>query len=89
MMGHFEYKWTPEISGTCKVFANFLGSESYWKSSVETALCVDAQAAPSPTATPLTQDTINTSVMTYIIVAAIAIIIAIAIVGLLILRKKT
>jgi hypothetical protein len=48
----------------------------------------EASATPIPTATPLTLEAINTSVMTYIIFAAIAIIIAIAIATLLSFRKR-
>jgi hypothetical protein len=83
--GTYSYMFTPEVPGKYTVIATFAGSESYWPSYTETAIGVDeapaAPAAPEPAA-PLPPYEM------YTIGAAIAIIIAVAIVGLMILRKK-
>jgi hypothetical protein len=75
-------------AGQYRIVATFAGSEGYFKSSAETGLLMGAAATPVPTASPVSFDAINNSVMTYTLAAAIAIIIAIALVGLMILRKK-
>jgi outer membrane protein assembly factor BamB len=83
--GTFSYQWTPEVPGKYTVIATFAGSESYYASYAETAIGVDeapaAPAAPEPAA-PLPP------YETYTIGAAIAIIIAVAIATILILRKR-
>ncbi len=83
--GVFGFQWTPPGRGTYKIAAVFPGSESYAASYAETYIGVDAVAS---TETGVTSDTINNTVMTDVIIAAVAIILAIAIVGILILRKK-
>jgi hypothetical protein len=83
--GSFSYMWTPEVPGKYTVIATFAGSESYWPSYAETAIGVsEASPAtpPPPAAAPLPPFDM------YIIAATIAIIIAVAIVGLMILRRK-
>jgi outer membrane protein assembly factor BamB len=82
IMGHYEYMWTPPAEGAYKVLATFDGSESYWGSSAQTALGVSEASPASGSAETLPPYEMIT------IGAAIAIIIAIAIVGLMILRKK-
>jgi hypothetical protein len=83
IMGHYEYTWTPPAQDTYKILATFEGSESYWSSSGQTGLSVGA-ALPTPAAPQAAPD--NTPL--YILGATVAIIIAIAIVGMLILRKR-
>lgn len=82
--GNFNYVWDPDIEGLYTVTATFGGSESYWPSKAHTAFVVsdlEATASPYPEiALPPTE--------MYFVGSTIAIIIAIAIVGLLILRKK-
>jgi hypothetical protein len=70
------------------IIATFAGSAGYGSSSAETGLQMDAAAAPVATATPVSFDAVNNSILTYTLGAAVAIIIAIAIVGLLLLRKR-
>jgi hypothetical protein len=83
--GFFSYQWTPEIPGKYTVTASFAGSEGYWPSRAVTAFSVleapAEPAAPEP-APPLPP------YETYTIGTGIAIIAAVAIVGLMILRKK-
>ncbi len=85
--GAFSYMWTPDIPGKYTVYATFAGSKSYWPSSAETAIGV--QEAPPPPASPEPQPPSMTD--TYIFVGVTAIIVAVALVGVvlaLILRKR-
>jgi len=81
-MGHYEYTWTPPSQGTYKIIATFEGSESYYSSSGQAGLSVGA-AAPTPATPEAAPD--NTPMF---IGSTSAIIIAIAIVGILLLRKR-
>jgi hypothetical protein len=85
--GMFTYSWTPDIQGSYTVIASFAGSESYWPSYAESSFAV---SNPTPTASPIQQITLPPT-ETYFAISTAAIIIAIAIVGLLIvlvLRKR-
>ena len=85
--GFYSLEWTPDISGKFDVVATFAGSESYWPSHAETAFT--ANEAPAPPPPPVDQPLSNTD--TYVMYAAVGIVIAIAIVGALIvllLRKR-
>ena len=82
--GTFSYMWAPEIAGKYTVTATFMGDDSYGSSWAETAVGVVQASAASPTASPITLDAINSTV----IAGVVAIIIAIAIVGILMLRKR-
>jgi outer membrane protein assembly factor BamB len=84
--GLYGYAWkTPNVPGKYTIIATFMGSESYYASYEETTMVVtEAPAPPAPTPTPLTLPPTET----YFAVSTIAIIIAIAIVGILMLRKK-
>jgi hypothetical protein len=84
--GRYSLTWVPDIEGTYTVLASFAGSESYWPSTAETGFVVDSAA---PTASPYPVVTLPQSqTETYVLVSTIAIIIAIAVVGLLLLRRK-
>ena len=87
--GTYSFTWTPTTTGTYKISASFAGSDSYGSSSAETAAVVVAEHAVSPTPTSTTpSDLVKTSdLMTYIVVAIIVMIIALAIATVLILRK--
>jgi hypothetical protein len=76
--------WEPDIPGKYTLIATFMGSESYYASYAETAFGVTEAPPATPTPTPLVLPPYET----YTIGAAVAVIIAIAIVGILILRKK-
>ena len=82
--GLYKLAWTPEIEGEYTVYATFDGSSSYWGSYATTALGVTAAVA---TATPEPQQAVPDYTLA-IIGSTIAIILAVAIVGLLILRKQ-
>jgi outer membrane protein assembly factor BamB len=85
--GFFSFNWKPDIDGKYTVYASFGGSNSYWPSHAVTAFAVDSAAATA-TPTPMPQPSMAD---TYLLPGIAAIIIAIAIVGLVIvlmLRKK-
>ena len=83
IMGRYEYAWTPPTQSCAyKILATFEGSESYWSSSGQTGLLVTA--APQATAAPAAAPD-NTPMF---IASTAAIIIAVAIVGVLLLRKR-
>jgi hypothetical protein len=86
--GTFGLTWTPDIPGNYTVIASFAGSQSYYASSAKSYFYASA-AAPTaaPTATPLAGIATTSDLMMYMVGGVIAIIIAIAIVGFLILRK--
>ncbi len=83
--GMFKLMFTPEVPGEYTIITTFAGSESYWPSHAETAVGVDeapaAPAAPQPPAP-------NPPYEMYTIGTGVAIIAAVAIVGLMLLRKK-
>jgi hypothetical protein len=84
--GTFSQAWTPPTEETYTIIASFAGDDSYGSSSAATAVTVGP--APQTPATPEgTSPTDLTPVYYGIAAAAIAIIIAIAIVGIMILRK--
>ncbi|HUK84692.1 MAG TPA: hypothetical protein VLU95_02410 [Candidatus Acidoferrum sp.] len=86
--GTFSLTWTPDISGNYTLTATFAGSGAYYPSSAATAFYAsNPPATQAPTQAPASNLATTADLMTYIVAAAIAIIIAIAIVGALILRK--
>ena len=87
--GFYSLSWKTDIVGKFTVFANFAGSESYYPSNAVTAFTVESAAATSaPTQQALVGLVTTNDLMMYLAVSVIAIIIAIAIVGLLLLRKR-
>jgi hypothetical protein len=88
LSGTFALTWTPDISGDFTVIANFKGSNSYYPSSAEAHFFAGETPTHEPIATPVTGLATTNDLLTYLAAGVIAIIIAIAIVGLLILRKK-
>jgi hypothetical protein len=85
--GTFGYAWkTPNVAGKYTIFATFPGSSAYFASYAETyAVVSEAPASPTPTpGAPLPPDTTFT-----IIGTGIAIIIAVAIGTILLLRKRS
>jgi hypothetical protein len=85
--GAFSFLWQPDIPGACTVYATFLGTNSYWPSSAQTA--VGVTEAASSTVTPI--QTTTSMVEAYFLPAVAAIILAIVLVGavlFLTLRKR-
>ena len=82
--GNFGYTWQPPIPGQYTVYATFAGSKSYWPSYAQTYVTVEeapvATPAPTPPPAPMTD--------TYVLGTGTAIIVAIALVGVLLLKKR-
>ena len=88
--GLYSYMWTtPNVPGKYTIVATFSGTESYWGSYTETSMGVtEAATTPVPTNAQLSFDSVTQSVQTTVILVGIAIIIAVAIATVLLLRKK-
>jgi hypothetical protein len=88
-LGNYEYQWTPTTQGLYKVYATFLGSESYYTSSASTGATVSTASTPIPTSTSTAQSSVsNSDMLMYLAIGVIVIVIAIAVATVLILRKK-
>lgn len=83
--GMFKKMWTPPTEGEYTVYATFDGSNSYWGSYAQTALGITQ--APSDTSGSQQQITVPDYTMT-ILGGIIAVIIAVAIVGIVLYQKK-
>jgi hypothetical protein len=86
--GFYSFAWAPDIPGKYTVIARFAGSESYYRSSAETAFVVDEapEATPEPTQAPASMADQYFLPVSGGIIAAIAAV-GIAIIALM-LRKK-
>ncbi len=85
--GAYGCKFTPEVPGTYQIIATFAGSNSYGSSSAQTYMAVGEAAS---TAQPFPETVLPPTEM-YFAISTVAIIIAIAIIGALImlmLRKR-
>ena len=88
--GTFIFSVTPSmtpVEGTYKITATFSGSNSNYPSYAESGFTVNSVPTVTPTATAQANVVTTSDLMTYLTVGVTAIIIAIAIVGLLLLRK--
>jgi hypothetical protein len=91
--GVFMLPWTPPDQGTYTIMASFAGDDSYGSSSAATGVLVNTAATtPIPSSTtstaPFTANDVANQLVVYIAVTAVAIILAIAVATVLILRKK-
>jgi len=85
--GTFEMAWTPPAEGTYKIIASFTGDDSYGISGASTAATVGP--APAETAPIEIPPAADITPLYYTVGAAtVAIILAIAVVGMLLLRKR-
>jgi outer membrane protein assembly factor BamB len=82
--GTFALTWTPDITGNYTIVATFAGSESYYSTSAETHFYANG---PALTAAPYPIVTLPPTEM-YFAISTTAIIIAIAIVAVLVLKKR-
>ena len=82
--GTFEMAWTPPAEGTYKIIASFSGDDSYGSSAASTAVSV----GPAPAEISIPEQIVPPDYTMTLIVGFVAVIIAVAIVGLLVLRKK-
>ncbi len=86
--GTYSLTWTPDISGSYTVIANFAGTQSYYPSSASATFYASPVSTAAPTSAPITNAVTSSDVLTYMVVGIIAIIIAIAAATVLILRKR-
>jgi hypothetical protein len=89
--GTYSLTWTPDIPGDFTVIANFGGTESYYPSQAATALYSSEKSQANPTQTAPSGIATTNDLLMYVTAGVVAIIIAIAIVGLVIvtqLRKR-
>jgi hypothetical protein len=84
--GTYSCEWNPPDEGSYEIIASFAGDESYGSSSASTTVVVGAASETTPQAT--TSNITMPPVELYTIGSAIAVIIAVAVATLLILRKK-
>ena len=82
--GFFSAEFTPEVPGKYTVIASFDGSGAYYGSFAETAVTVKEAPEITPEPTPVPQAPVET----YLAGSTIAIIVAIAIAVVLLLRKR-
>ncbi len=90
MSGTYALTWAPTLAGNYQITSTFMGSNSYGSSWAEThAAVVEAQATSAPTTSVINLgQTTTDSLLMYLVAGVIAIIIAIGIVGVLLLRKR-
>ncbi|NLF88424.1 PQQ-binding-like beta-propeller repeat protein [Candidatus Bathyarchaeota archaeon] len=79
--GYYTYTWTPDISGSYVVYAQYAGSESYWPSTAVSSFVVEEepQASAQPTQQPVS------IADQYFLPGIAAVIVVIVIVGALII----
>jgi len=82
--GTFSKTWTPEKEGDYKIIASFAGDDSYGSSGASTSISV----GPAPASIDIPEQIVPPDYTTTIVGSAIAVIIAVAIAGILVLRKK-
>lgn len=82
--GTFSMDWIPELEGTYQIIASFEGDDSYGSSAASTAITVGAASA---TPTTQQQDIVVPDYTMTIVAMGIAIMVMVAIVGLLLYRK--
>jgi len=87
--GFYRLTWTPDIPGNYTVTATFAGTGAYYGSSANAAFYASA-AAPTlaPTATPLTGLATQNAVMYIGIAIIVVIIVGIAVLAIIMLRKR-
>ncbi|MCL2476162.1 hypothetical protein [Candidatus Bathycorpusculum sp.] len=86
--GQYSLAFKPDVPGLYTVTATFSGTDSYYNSAAQTHLLVGEDTNPTPTTNNLAGLVTTQDLMIYAIGTAIASVLAIAIVGILILRKK-
>jgi len=82
--GRFHLEFTPEIAGEYVIYATFAGSKSFYSSFAQNEMTVMQAASVEPTQTPITMPPYEM----YTIGTGIAVIVVVAIVGLLLLRRR-
>jgi hypothetical protein len=86
-MGKFSLTWTPNISGDYQLVASFAGTNGYWPSSATTAFAV-SEAAPTATPAPTTSPSVADQYFVPAIVGLFVFVAIVAVVIILVLRKR-
>jgi hypothetical protein len=87
--GMFTLTWKPDITGNFTVYASFAGTNGYWPSSSTTSFnAMNAVPTAAPTNSPLSMAGTDSTIMMGVIAVIVVVIIGIAVVAMLILRKK-
>jgi hypothetical protein len=87
--GVYTLTWVPNITGNYTVAANFAGNNGYYPSSDMTSFVVySPTVSTAPTATPLTGLASTATVEYGIVAVIIVIIIGIAVLAMIMLRKR-
>lgn len=86
--GTYAFTWTPDIPGAYTVTATFSGSNGYYGSTAQGHFYASQAVTSQPTASPLSGFATTSDLMLSMAVGVIAIIVAIALVGAMLLRKK-
>jgi outer membrane protein assembly factor BamB len=88
-LGDYSYTWTPDITGSYTLTAVFESTNAYYGSSDSTGFyAAEPAATPAPTNAPPAGLATTSDLMLFMIGGVIAIIIAVAIATVLILRKR-
>jgi hypothetical protein len=85
--GGYSITWKPTVAGDYTITATFAGDDSYGSSWAQAYATVVGASESSPTTSQVDLDSVNSTTMTTVIAGVIAIIIALALVTVLILRK--
>jgi hypothetical protein len=86
--GYYSFEYQPDIPGKYTVIASFQGSEAYYASSAETSFTV-SEATPTQTPEPSPQQSISDTYFVPAIAAIlVALIVVIALLALVLLKKR-
>jgi len=85
--GAYNLIWTPDISGNYQVVATFAGTNGYWPSSATTAFAV-SEAAPTATPAPTMSPSVADQYFIPAIVGLFVFVAIVAVVIILVLRKR-
>ncbi|XHH09040.1 MAG: PQQ-binding-like beta-propeller repeat protein [Candidatus Bathyarchaeia archaeon] len=88
MSGTFSYTWTPEMAGDYAITATFMGDDSYGSSWAETHATVVNAPEATATSSPISFDSINNTLMTTAIGIGAAIILAIVLATVILIKKR-
>ncbi|MGA2683283.1 MAG: hypothetical protein ABSF44_15975, partial [Candidatus Bathyarchaeia archaeon] len=88
-LGDYSFTWKPDIPGNYTVYATFASTQSYYGSTASTGFYASSPAATvAPTATPLTGVATQNAVMYIGIAIILVVIVGIAALAIIVLRKK-
>jgi len=85
--GYYSLNWKPDIDGKYSVYASFAGSNSYYPTHAETTFAIDP-ATTIPTAAPTQAPSMADQYFMPAIAGLFVAIIVVALVTILVLRKK-